>query len=285
MQWGEGVVFTHLRRLPGIWKLLASEKQPPEQEKNRVGITACLERCHKFSCADFDLANFYCSIHGWKSTVIPTLIRLPFIVLLPLRGWRRTFWRIVSPSSSRVNLVGALLVNLHIVVEDFAFFVALDGLTGFLVQYFQHVLCTVDNKRASRHGNQVIVLSELVLLLCWMQFPNSFADRPIYLRCSLTRMVFQGECVVLFNFLFCPTFKQRATFDRSASVCHLSRIVSHEPSFGTFGFSWHITRFVIHHLMHCLTMSKDLRIGSSLSRTQETTMCQICLCCIVDSSP
>ena len=56
--------------------------------------------------------------------------------------------------------------DLQVVVEDFAFFIALDGLIGFLVRYFQHVLCVVDNERASLHGNEVVVLSELVLLLC-----------------------------------------------------------------------------------------------------------------------
>ena len=51
----------------------------------------------------------------------------------------------------------------QIVVENFAFFVMLDGLTYFLVRYFQHVLCIVDNKRASLHENQVVVSSDLVL--------------------------------------------------------------------------------------------------------------------------
>ena len=54
----------------------------------------------------------------------------------------------------------------QIVVENFAFFVVLDGLTYFLVRYFQHVLSKVDDKRASLHENQVVVLLNLVLLLC-----------------------------------------------------------------------------------------------------------------------
>ena len=68
--------------------------------------------------------------------------------------------------------------DLQIVGEDFVFFVAVDGLTGFLVQYFQHVLCIVDNERASLHGNQVVVLSVHVLLLCSIQISNSFAIVP-----------------------------------------------------------------------------------------------------------
>ena len=55
--------------------------------------------------------------------------------------------------------------DFQIVVEDVVYFVALDVLTHFLVRYFQHVLCTVDNKRASLHGNQVVVLSDHVLFL------------------------------------------------------------------------------------------------------------------------
>ena len=67
--------------------------------------------------------------------------------------------------------------DLQIVVEDFAFFVAVDGLTCFFLRYFQHVLCTVDNKRASLHENQVVVLSDRVLLRL-KQFPISFVIVP-----------------------------------------------------------------------------------------------------------
>ena len=93
----------------------------------------------------------------------------------------------------------------QIVVEDFVFFVALDGLTYFLVQYFQHVLCIVDNKRGSLHENQVVVLSDLVLLLCLKQFPVNFPSSPFF-RCSFIGIVFQGKWVVLSDFLFRPTF-------------------------------------------------------------------------------
>ena len=37
------------------------------------------------------------------------MIRLPIIVLLPVRGWRRTCWRIIFPSSSILNPVVVLL--------------------------------------------------------------------------------------------------------------------------------------------------------------------------------
>ena len=48
---------------------------------------------------------------GWRSPIIPTLFRLPFIVLLPLRGWRRTCWRTIFLSSSRVNRKGTPRVH------------------------------------------------------------------------------------------------------------------------------------------------------------------------------
>ena len=66
---------------------------------------------------------------SWRSPIIPTLLRLQLIVLLPLRGWRRSYWRIISPSNSRVNRIGVLLVFHQIVVQNFAFFVGLDELT------------------------------------------------------------------------------------------------------------------------------------------------------------
>ena len=73
-------------------------------KKNRVGITSCLERCDRFPSADFEL-EISLFRQGSRSLIIPTLIRLPFIILLPLWGWRWTFWRIKPPCSSRVNLV------------------------------------------------------------------------------------------------------------------------------------------------------------------------------------
>ena len=47
----------------------------------------------------------------------------------------------------------------QIVVEIYAIFVVLDGLTYSLVRCVQHVLCIVDDKRASLRENQVVVLS------------------------------------------------------------------------------------------------------------------------------
>ena len=66
----------------------------------------------------------------------------------------------------------------QIVVGNFAFFVVLDGLTYFLVRYFQQVLCVVDDKCASLHENQVTVLFYLPLLLCLKQFSSSIAIVP-----------------------------------------------------------------------------------------------------------
>ena len=65
----------------------------------------------------------------------------------------------------------------QIVVENFAFFIVLDGLTYFLAQYFQHVICIVDDKRASLHVKQVVASLDLVLL-CSKQFPVLFT-RPL----------------------------------------------------------------------------------------------------------
>ena len=65
------------------------------------------------------------------------------------------------------------------VVENVAFFVVLDGLTRFMVRYFQHILCQVDDARAWLHENQVAVLSFLLLVLWLKQFSSSFAHRPL----------------------------------------------------------------------------------------------------------
>ena len=79
----------------------------------------------------------------------------------------------------------------QIVVENFAFFVVLDGLTYFLVRYFQHGLCTVDDKRASLHENQFAVLSYL-LLLCLKHFFSSFAIVP-FVQVQLHRTGLPGK--------------------------------------------------------------------------------------------
>ena len=62
-----------------------------------------------------------------------------------------------------------------ILAENFTFFVVLDGLTYFFVRYFQHLVCIVDDKRASLHENQIAVFSYLLRLLCLNQFSSSFA--------------------------------------------------------------------------------------------------------------
>ena len=127
----------------------------------RDGTTSCLERCHRFPYTDFDLENFTVqsrlkianspnfdstSCHCSAATARMKTNSLQDYIFIQFEGGpcRRT------PR------------DLQIVVEDFVFFVALDELTGFLVRYFQHVLCPVDNKRASLHGNQVVVLSDHV---------------------------------------------------------------------------------------------------------------------------
>ena len=171
----------------------------------------------------------------------------------------------------------------QIVAENFAFFVVLDGLTYFLVQYFKHVLYIVDDKHASLQENQIVVLSDLVLLLlCLKLFFVLFASYPFF-RCSFTRMVFQGKCVVLSDFLFCPTFVRQ----RLLAVCICVPSFQnnwHEPIFGSLAFS--IYHVLCHTLFDALIdHAQDLRMCSSLLRIQESTMSHICLCCIVDSLP
>ena len=56
---------------------------------------------------------------GWRSARIPTLIRLPIVVLLPVR-WRRrscwSAWRVNSPSSSRINCAIVLIKSLELLI-------------------------------------------------------------------------------------------------------------------------------------------------------------------------
>ena len=153
----------------------------------------------------------------------------------------------------------------QIIVENFAFFVVLDGLTYFLVRYFQHVLCIIDSERASLHENQVAVLSFLLLLLCLKQFPVPLPSSPLC-RCSFIGMVFQGKCAALSDVLSWPTFIRQWLL--IVCIC--------VPSF---------------HLL-CDTLfaalidhAWDLGIGFSLLRIQESTMIQICLCSTVDLFP
>ena len=120
--------------------------------------------CDKFPCADeFDLTNFTVqsklkiannpnfvstSIHSFAATAKMKTNLLEDSISIQFEGepYRRT---------PRVH---------QTVVENFAFVVVLDGLTYFFVRYFQHVLCIVDDKRASLHQNQVADLSFLLLL-------------------------------------------------------------------------------------------------------------------------
>ena len=148
------------RRLPGIWKFPASEKQLTEHEK---------------SCRNTLLV--------WRgATSFPMLIStLTFLTVqskLKIANNPNFDSTSIHRSAATARMKTNLLKNknsiqfeggpfrrtprgLQIVVEDFVFFVALDGSAGFLVRYFQHVLCKVNNKRASLHGNQVFVLSDV----------------------------------------------------------------------------------------------------------------------------
>ena len=170
--------------IPSIaWELkVASErkKQLPEQKKNVVGTTSC--------CAAtgfpvlISTKKFLLFSPGWRSPIIPTLIRRPFIVLLPLRGWRRTCWKIISPSSSRVNLVGALLVTFKLLRILSTLLRWTDWLVS-LSSTFK-MFCIVDNKRTSLHGNQEVVLSDF-----HYNFPIPLPRSP-FLRCCFVGMVF-----------------------------------------------------------------------------------------------
>ena len=82
------------RRLPGNWKLPASEKQLPEQEK-RLSESLLATSPPVLVISTKKILLFSPS---WRSPIITTLFRLPVIVLLPLRRWRRTCWRIIFPS-------------------------------------------------------------------------------------------------------------------------------------------------------------------------------------------
>ena len=139
-----------------------------------------------------------------------------------------------SPSSPRVNRTDILLVFIIFVVENFAFFVVLDGLTHFLRRYFQHVLCIVDDKRASLHENQGVVESDLLrpLLNKYASFCSSKASASYCLICSSVQPSSDNDLRYL------------------SSLYHLSRTVWHEPFFWKFGFSQHITCLVTHCLTH-----------------------------------
>ena len=101
-----GVTVHTFRRLPGNWKLPASEKQLLNKRKCcRNHLMQQVSLCWWFRPKNF----FTVQSPGWRSPIIPTLIRLPIVVLRPLRGSRRTCWRMIFPSSSRLNRVCVLL--------------------------------------------------------------------------------------------------------------------------------------------------------------------------------
>ena len=94
-------------------------------------------------------------------------------------------------------------------------------MTYFLVRYFQHVLCIVDDKCASLHENQVAVLSCHVLLLCSVQFANSFAVVP-FLEVLLLGNGLPGRVRRTLSVSLLSNVHQRATFD-SLHLCAIAQ--------------------------------------------------------------
>ena len=111
----------YLWRPPENWKLPASEKQQPEQWEKRFcrnHFLSCVWTVPQVSpCRWFRPLFILLFSPGWRSPIIQTLIRLPFIVLLPLRGWRRPCWSFIFPSRSRVNRMGVLLLFIKLLLR------------------------------------------------------------------------------------------------------------------------------------------------------------------------
>ena len=162
------VFCSHLPSIAWELKVARRRKNYLNKRKDFVGITSFCEATG-LPVLLSTLKKFSLFSPGWKLPIMPTLIRLPFIVPLPLRWWRRTFWRTISPSSSRVNLVIVLLVTFKLLLRILS---SLLRWKDWLMS-----LCTFNMyiNRASLHGHQVVVLSDHVLLLCSVRFSNSFA--------------------------------------------------------------------------------------------------------------
>ena len=98
--------------------------------------------------------------------------------------------------------------NLYIVVDNFVLLGVLDGSTCFFRRYFQHVLCIVDDTRASLHENQGVASVDFVFLVYQKNNVPVLSPSSPFCRCSFTGMVFQGKCVMLSHLLFCPSMFQ-----------------------------------------------------------------------------
>ena len=85
------------------------------------------------------------------------------------------------------------------------------------------------------HENQGVASSDLVFLLYFYKNLHVLLPSSPFCRCSFTRMVFKGKCVVLSDLFFRPSmFKQIR-----AILCvffHLSRIVWQWPLSGSLAF-------------------------------------------------
>ena len=139
------------------------------------------------------------------------------------------------------------------------------------------------NERASLHGNQVIVLSGLVLLPCLLQVSNSFAVVS-FLEVLPDRNGLPGRVRRTLEFSLLSNLHQIATFDS----LHLCAIF---PESFRMNRSLEVRLVLTYHVL-CDTLFDAMTdhawhrgIGSSSIRTQESTMSQLCLCCFVESLP
>ena len=234
------------KRLPRNWKFSASEKTT-----NRTRKKGCRGHfCNKFTCASWiSTKKILLFGSGWRSPIIPTLSRLP-IVVLPVRGWRRTCWRTIFPPNSRVNRVVVLLENSKSLSMTLSCLVCWMDWTICFASSFNvfFVKLTIRLLRFTK-----ISSSDLVFLFFYKRRVPVLLPSSPFFSLSFIRMVFQCKCVVLSNLFFCPSMFRQIP----AIMCFLIPPFKNSLAMTILcilGFSQHIACFVIHCLTQWLTM-------------------------------
>ena len=238
------------RRLPGNWKFPASEKNYLNKKNERRNHLS-----NKFPCAYvakglLDIISLLFS-PGWRSPIFPTLIRLPIVVLLPVRGWRRTYWRIISPSSSRVNRVVVLLETFKMLTLS-CLMCRMDWTDSF-ARTFNMIFVQLTIRVLRFTKSRALPHWTLFSLFISRDVPGLLISASFF-RCSFVRMIFQCKCVILSYLFFCLSMFRQIL----AIFCVL--MPPFKNSFALilcgFGVPQHIACFVVHCLTQWLAMPR-----------------------------
>ena len=193
---------------------------------------------------------------GWGLPRIPTSIRLPVVVLVPVRGWRRrcwSGWMVKSPSCSRINCVLVLIEALEWLFMSLSELLCKRGIGLFpspvLSVYSSysllHVLCFIKIRALIRWSLNTLSVQR--------NFPG-FIVPTSFFNCSHVRIIFQCNYVILFDLLLRPPdiWQRLAVFVIIVPSFQNGFVTT---TFVLSGFPQHIMCFVVRGLPQRWSMS------------------------------